>query len=122
MTSVTLETIPVSDGPAEEPQLTLNFGPQHPAAHGVLRMILDLAAPYPVILQNLEDGEGLSDALSQMDTEWTIRTLIEVMGIARTNAQRRIKEWENKGHIRKVSGGKKGRGGLAIYTAAALSS
>jgi NADH-quinone oxidoreductase subunit D len=39
---VTLETIPVSDGPAEEPQLTLNFGPQHPAAHGVLRMILDL--------------------------------------------------------------------------------
>ncbi len=44
MTSVTLETIPAetSNGPAEEPQLTLNFGPQHPAAHGVLRMILDL--------------------------------------------------------------------------------
>jgi NADH-quinone oxidoreductase subunit D len=42
VSSVTLETIPVSDGPAEEPQLTLNFGPQHPAAHGVLRMILDL--------------------------------------------------------------------------------
>ncbi len=40
MTSVTLETIEVSA--AEEPQLTLNFGPQHPAAHGVLRMILDL--------------------------------------------------------------------------------
>ncbi|MEI4878430.1 hypothetical protein Q8G53_28770, partial [Klebsiella pneumoniae] len=41
---VTLETIPAetSNGPAEEPQLTLNFGPQHPAAHGVLRMILDL--------------------------------------------------------------------------------
>ena len=37
MSSVTLENIPV-----EEPQLTLNFGPQHPAAHGVLRMILDL--------------------------------------------------------------------------------
>ncbi|HWY60939.1 MAG TPA: NADH-quinone oxidoreductase subunit D [Rhizomicrobium sp.] len=42
MSSVTLETIPGSGGPAEEPQLTLNFGPQHPAAHGVLRMILDL--------------------------------------------------------------------------------
>jgi NADH-quinone oxidoreductase subunit D len=42
VSSVTLETIPGSGGPAEEPQLTLNFGPQHPAAHGVLRMILDL--------------------------------------------------------------------------------
>ncbi len=44
MSQVTLATIPAetSNGPAEEPQLTLNFGPQHPAAHGVLRMILDL--------------------------------------------------------------------------------
>jgi NADH-quinone oxidoreductase subunit D len=41
---VTLETIPAetSNGPAEEPNLTINFGPQHPAAHGVLRMVLDL--------------------------------------------------------------------------------
>ena len=44
MTSITLETIPTetSNGPAENPQMTLNFGPQHPAAHGVLRLILDL--------------------------------------------------------------------------------
>lgn len=27
---------------SENPQLTINFGPQHPAAHGVLRLILDL--------------------------------------------------------------------------------
>ena len=44
MNQVTLAGIPAetSNCPAEEPQLTLNFGPQHPAAHGVLRMILDL--------------------------------------------------------------------------------
>jgi hypothetical protein len=81
-----------------------------------MRMVLDLASPYPVVLQSLEDGEGLADALHQMDTEWTIRTLIEVMGISRTSAQRRIKEWEKQGLIHKVSGGKKGRGGLAIYS------
>lgn len=85
-----------------------------------MRMILDLASPYPVTLQSLEDGEGLADAIEQMDSEWNIRTLIEVMGISRTSAQRRVKEWLNRGLIRKVSGGKKGRGGLAIYTAAAL--
>src|SRR5215468_3438524 len=27
---------------SDDPQLTINFGPQHPAAHGVLRLILDL--------------------------------------------------------------------------------
>ncbi|MGN6515018.1 MAG: NADH-quinone oxidoreductase subunit D [Rhizomicrobium sp.] len=26
----------------ENPQVTINFGPQHPAAHGVLRLVLDL--------------------------------------------------------------------------------
>jgi NADH-quinone oxidoreductase subunit D len=28
--------------PHKDPTMTVNFGPQHPAAHGVLRMILDL--------------------------------------------------------------------------------
>jgi NADH-quinone oxidoreductase subunit D len=34
----------VTDQPAphDDPKMTVNFGPQHPAAHGVLRMILDL--------------------------------------------------------------------------------
>jgi NADH-quinone oxidoreductase subunit D len=27
---------------SDDPQLTINFGPQHPAAHGVLRLVLDL--------------------------------------------------------------------------------
>src|SRR3569832_548907 len=40
MTTVTLDN---KQGHAsEDPQLTINFGPQHPAAHGVLRLILDL--------------------------------------------------------------------------------
>jgi len=44
MKQATLQSIPAetSNGPAEEPQLTLNFGPQHPAAHGVLRLVLEL--------------------------------------------------------------------------------
>jgi len=87
-----------------------------------MRMVLDLASPYPVVLQSLDEGEGLADALHEMDTEWTIRTLIEVMGISRTSAQRRIREWEKQGLIRKVSGGKKGRGGLAYYTGVTPSS
>ncbi|MGB2573962.1 MAG: NADH-quinone oxidoreductase subunit D, partial [Henriciella sp.] len=28
--------------PEEDRKFTLNFGPQHPAAHGVLRMVMDL--------------------------------------------------------------------------------
>ena len=28
--------------PNEDRTFTLNFGPQHPAAHGVLRMVMDL--------------------------------------------------------------------------------
>ena len=42
--SVTLETIPTetSNGPAEEPQLTINFGPQHPAAGWFEREAFDM--------------------------------------------------------------------------------
>jgi NADH-quinone oxidoreductase subunit D len=29
-------------GPLADPKITINFGPQHPAAHGVLRLVLDL--------------------------------------------------------------------------------
>ena len=29
--------------PSHENTITLNFGPQHPAAHGVLRMVLELS-------------------------------------------------------------------------------
>ncbi|MGH6740559.1 MAG: hypothetical protein ACREDY_16295, partial [Bradyrhizobium sp.] len=41
--SVTLENAgPGNKSGSEEGQITLNFGPQHPAAHGVLRLVLDL--------------------------------------------------------------------------------
>lgn len=37
------ETVPDNQPRAsEEPPFTVNFGPQHPAAHGVLRMVLEL--------------------------------------------------------------------------------
>src|SRR6202007_236669 len=38
------ETLPIVDAPGEIPvrKVTINFGPQHPAAHGVLRMVLEL--------------------------------------------------------------------------------
>jgi NADH-quinone oxidoreductase subunit D len=35
-------TLDRKDKEADEPKITLNFGPQHPAAHGVLRLVLDL--------------------------------------------------------------------------------
>ncbi len=40
MTTVTLDN--KQGHISDDPQLTINFGPQHPAAHGVLRLILDL--------------------------------------------------------------------------------
>jgi hypothetical protein len=86
-----------------------------------MRMILDLASTNPVRLESLEDGDGLANAIEEMDTEWNIRTLMEVMNISRTSAQRRIRAWLTQHLIRKVSGGKKGRGGLAMYTASGIS-
>ncbi len=83
-----------------------------------LRMVLDLSSPMPVRLEALEDGDGLRQALDEMDSEWNVRTLCEVMGIHRTSATRRIKKWVQQGKIEKVRGGKKGRaGGLATYRA-----
>ncbi len=94
-------------------------------AYGVsaepMRMVLDLSSPMPLRLESIEDGDDLGEALHGMDTEWNIRTLMEVLSITRTSAQRRIKAWEASHKIVKVSGGKKGRGGLAMYTKGSLS-
>jgi hypothetical protein len=83
-----------------------------------LRMVLDLASPTPVRLEALEDGDGLREALLELDTEWNVRNLCEVMGIHRTSATRRLKKWMDQGKVEKIRGGKKGRaGGLAMYRA-----
>ena len=44
----------------EDRKFTLNFGPQHPAAHGVLRMILDLDGEIVtrVRFDGIRQGEG----------------------------------------------------------------
>lgn len=83
-----------------------------------MRAVLDMSSPFPLRLEAIEDGEGLADAIEEMGDEWNIRTICEVMGIPRTSAQRRIKKWMADGLIVKVSGGKKGNGGLATYKAA----
>lgn len=38
-----LYTADPAEGASKLDTLTINFGPQHPAAHGVLRLILELA-------------------------------------------------------------------------------
>jgi hypothetical protein len=38
----------ISDDNFEIKNFTLNFGPQHPAAHGVLRLVLELSGEYVV--------------------------------------------------------------------------
>ncbi|HET9232330.1 MAG TPA: NADH-quinone oxidoreductase subunit D [Vitreimonas sp.] len=37
-----IATVPQSGAPEEKRTFTINFGPQHPAAHGVLRLVLEL--------------------------------------------------------------------------------
>src|SRR5215813_9473717 len=37
-----LSPFPSGDAPEEKRTFTINFGPQHPAAHGVLRLVLEL--------------------------------------------------------------------------------
>lgn len=85
-----------------------------------MRMVLDLSSQMPLRLESIDEGDDLNEALHQMDVEWNTRTLMEVLGITRTSAQRRIKAWEESKKIIKVSGGKKGRGGLAVFTKATL--
>ena len=81
-----------------------------------MRMVLDLSSQIPIRMENVEDSTGLSDAQDQLGSEWTVRDLSEVLGVAKSSALRRLKKWLAAGTAEKISGGKRGRsGGLAHY-------
>lgn len=81
-----------------------------------MRMVLNLASENPIVLENVEDSTGLTEARDQLGNEWTVRDLVEVLGVVKSNALRRLKKWQASNDVEKISGGKKGRqGGLARY-------
>lgn len=81
-----------------------------------MRMVLNLASENPIVLENVEDSTGLTEARDQLGNEWTVRDLAEVLGVHKANAIRRLKKWMATNNVEKLSGGKKGRqGGLARY-------
>jgi hypothetical protein len=81
-----------------------------------MRMVLDLKSETPVRLENIEELSGIQELRDGLGVEWTLRDLMEVMSLPRTNAQRRLKKLIASGIVEKVSGGKRGRtGGLARF-------
>jgi hypothetical protein len=80
-----------------------------------MRMVLDLKSETPVRLENIEESSGIQELRDGLGVEWTLRDLMEVMNLPRTNAQRRLKKLMAAGIVEKVAGGKKGRGGLAHF-------
>jgi hypothetical protein len=80
-----------------------------------MRMVLDLKSEKPVRLENIEESSGIQELRDGLGMEWTLRDLMEVMNLPRTNAQRRLKKLMAAGIVEKVAGGKKGRGGLAHF-------
>ena len=55
MSGLTYEQSPTTDGD-EISNYTINFGPQHPAAHGVLRMVMELDGE---IIERIDPHVGL---------------------------------------------------------------
>src|SRR5579883_2249333 len=53
---IDIETASAFERPPENRNFTINFGPQHPAAHGVLRMILELDGE---VVQRVDPHIGL---------------------------------------------------------------
>jgi DnaB-like helicase N terminal domain/AAA domain len=81
-----------------------------------MRMVLNLKSETPVRLENVEDTTGLEELRNQLGSEWTVRDLAEVMNVHKSNANRRLKKFQDSGVVQKVCGGKRGRtGGLARF-------
>lgn len=81
-----------------------------------MRMILDLTSETPVRLEAVEDAAGVAELRDQLGIDWTVRDLQEVLGVAKSNATRRMKKLMASGVIEKITSGKRGRsGGLARY-------
>ena len=80
-----------------------------------MRMVLDLKSETPVRLENLEETSGLQEMRDALGADWTLRDLAEAMNLPRTSAQRRLKKLIASGVAEKVTGGKRGRGGLAHF-------
>lgn len=81
-----------------------------------MRMILDLTSETPVRLEALEDTAGAAQLREQLGVDWTVRDLAEVLGVHRSNANRRLQKFIAAGVVEKITGGKRGRtGGLARY-------
>ena len=81
-----------------------------------MRMVLDLKAPVPLRLENVEDTSGLQELRDDLAESWTVRDLGEALGVHPSNAKRRLKKMMAAGLVEKVAAGKNGRGGgLARY-------
>jgi DnaB-like helicase N terminal domain/AAA domain len=81
-----------------------------------MRMVLDLKSPTPVRLENIEESSGVQELRDGLAAEWTLRDLMEVMNLPRTNAQRRLKKLMAAGIVEKCANAKRGRqGGLARF-------
>lgn len=85
-----------------------------------MRLTLNTNSAMPLLLEAVEDGTGFPEAMRQLQDEWNVNDLCDVLGVHRSSATRRIRKWEEQAKIEKVKSGKRGRGrGLAIYRAIA---
>ena len=65
--------------------INLNFGPQHPAAHGVLRLILELEIPIKIGFQSKISDKLYSLIIQKSDSgffENNYHTIEKILGLS----------------------------------------